>query len=243
MLMQKETKRQAFTLIELLVVVAIIALLLSIMTPALRKAKDIAQTIVCQTNLKQYGIATQLYLNDYGQRFPDPRQWLLKSGYYPKPGQDPDGCLWPYLASLDVHMCPKFSTVKMGTTCETYAFSYSMNAYLNPPIWSNWLGANIKGVSKATEVHRPSGVVIFVEENAKAIKGYSGWPLNDTHFTVGNKTNFIDNYATYHRAPDSQLEQGAGNMVFVDGSVNSLFRKNNDLDVGFRLAWPKASVR
>jgi len=235
--------KKAFTLIELLVVIAIIALLLSIMTPALRKAKDSAQTMICRSNLKQYGIATQMYLEDYDQRFPNPYTWLLTTGKVPKKGEDPDGCLWPYLASLDVHMCPKFSTVRMGTQSENYAFSYSMNAYLTPPIWSNWLGTNVRGVEKATEVHRPSGVIAFTEENAKTIPGYSGWPLNDTHFTVGNRQRFIDNYATYHRAPDSQLEQGAANMVFVDGSVNSLFRKDNDLDVGFRLAWPKASVR
>ena len=46
-----------FTLIELLVVIAIIALLMAILMPALSKARDQARTIVCRSNLKQYGIA------------------------------------------------------------------------------------------------------------------------------------------------------------------------------------------
>ncbi len=57
-------KRKGFTLIELLVVVATIALLLAILMPALRKAKDAARRISCGSRLKQWGTAIQMHIGD-----------------------------------------------------------------------------------------------------------------------------------------------------------------------------------
>jgi prepilin-type N-terminal cleavage/methylation domain-containing protein/prepilin-type processing-associated H-X9-DG protein len=58
-------KKKGFTLIELLVVISIIALLLSILMPALGKVKEQARTIVCKSNLKQLAVAMNLYESDY----------------------------------------------------------------------------------------------------------------------------------------------------------------------------------
>jgi prepilin-type N-terminal cleavage/methylation domain-containing protein len=58
-----------FTLIELLVVISIIALLLSILMPALTKAKDAARRVICQANLKQWGMCFRMYAGDNKDSF------------------------------------------------------------------------------------------------------------------------------------------------------------------------------
>ena len=66
----------AFTLIELLVVIAIIAVLASLLLPALARAKNVARGAVCVSNLHQIGVASVTYSMDNNGNLPSFRTWL-----------------------------------------------------------------------------------------------------------------------------------------------------------------------
>lgn len=85
-----------FTLIELLVVIAIISLLLSISTPSLKKAKDKAKAVVCQSNLKQWGTLFLMYTEDNDGYFADGSNRMLWTR-----------TLAEYYQTEDMRLCPK----------------------------------------------------------------------------------------------------------------------------------------
>lgn len=74
--------RYAFTLIELLVVIAIIAILASLLLPALARAKDKARTVSCLSQLKQWSLAQQIYAGDNNEGIPYDGMWDAQDDYW-----------------------------------------------------------------------------------------------------------------------------------------------------------------
>ena len=73
--------RRSFTLIELLVVVAIIAVLVAILLPALQSARQQAQTVACQSNLKQFATALWMYAEDFSGYLPIPPSYISPANW------------------------------------------------------------------------------------------------------------------------------------------------------------------
>ena len=110
-----------FTLIELLVVIAIIAILASILLPVFARAREKARQTRCTANLKQIGLAADMYAGDYDEALP-PLAYAAGGGmvYW-------NDLLAPYVKNTDLFICPSHS---LRRTDPNYKWSYGWNRYL-----------------------------------------------------------------------------------------------------------------
>ncbi len=131
--MNRMRDRYGFTLIELLVVISIIALLLSILMPSLRKVKEQAKTVVCLSNLKQWSVVFEMYLGDNGEKFM--RGWdegatEIDDQWY--------NALRPYCDVVKLLLCPRAarfaSKSQPGITWPQSQFE-AWGAFPDPPGW------------------------------------------------------------------------------------------------------------
>jgi len=227
-------KKQAFTLIELLVVIAIIAILMGVMMPALQRVKAQAQDMRCRANLRQYGMAQTMYLDDYEDKYPSAWNSLVAteypvSGYerycrWHDPRYPADGPFWPYLKDEKVHLCPTFNVLAKSegqrhpshvasNPVDPY-YNYSMNAFLA----SKTGGTSPAGVAKRAEVTRSNNEVFFFAEENMWARPLCSNVLNDNALCPDGR----DWFGTFHGTKSGNLNGGVINAVFVDAHVDEV---------------------
>ncbi|MGR3294740.1 MAG: prepilin-type N-terminal cleavage/methylation domain-containing protein [Candidatus Bathyanammoxibius sp.] len=151
-------KVKGFTLIELLVVISIIVLLMAVLIPVLRSAREQGQRVVCLSNLRQLTLAWVLYAEDhdgklvlgwtFGRMGSSSQNvylkgWLGRAFEFPESRsavvENPDkGALWPYVRDIDAYRCPR----GWAGHAATYEMVTAANGAL---LWTRMRGWHVPG--------------------------------------------------------------------------------------------------
>lgn len=229
-----------FTLIELLTVIAIIGILAAIIVPVVGKVRDSAKSSTCLSNLRQIGLATNMY--------------VAEKNRYPYSTAS-DGVNWrqalrPYLDAGEataanennsaVVVCPSRDIVP-ANTADTYRASYSAHPRLLVNPGDNFAGNPV--AARATLVTRPSEVILFGDATQQ--QGHGGshsqfWSVAEMKYdgNAGDADKPISADDSTDRDPQSggyiRYRHGESmNAVFVDGHV-ATFRKGTILNRNVR---------
>jgi prepilin-type N-terminal cleavage/methylation domain-containing protein/prepilin-type processing-associated H-X9-DG protein len=186
-------KPGGFTLIELLVVIAIIAVLASLLLPALAKAKQKAATIKCVNALRQIGLAARMYADENDD-------WIPQSRHS---GRTWIGTLQTYLAGTNVYRCPTDKTTNRAT-------SYAINDFLTP----HPLGAEHLDCSRLTSVPRPSQTMYMTECSDRFGSG--------DHFHFADRASGGYQPLAFEFQVATERHGVAANYLFLDWHVETL---------------------
>ena len=238
----KRTKK-GFTLIELLVVIAIIALLLSIIMPSLKRAKEAGMRITCLSNLKGLARIMHLYTNDHNGEFPNGNtqsgngstwvdHWDATLGRelaYWNPNEDPEleeeqriairrGALWPWADdAIGAYRCP---TSNLG-----YARSYSMPDSLGKSVgMAEAMGApESLLVNNITDVKNTGGRMLFIDEGWATPDTWTihyaeskWWDLVPARHGFGTNLAFLDGHSEYWKWTDERTRRFAEDAMELE---------------------------
>ena len=189
----RRQKTQGFTLVELLVVIAVIAILASLLLPALAGARAKARAITCLNNARQLALASQVYTDDYSERLPynlgegeiratvAQNQFLnWNSSILDWEVKNPDntnvvlvthGGVGPYARNARVYKCPNdnyVSDLQAGAGWSARVRSFSMNAMVGDAGRFSTSGANVNNPNyrqffKNSQVTKPSQIFVFID--------------------------------------------------------------------------------
>ncbi|MFM2082001.1 MAG: hypothetical protein RL380_692, partial [Verrucomicrobiota bacterium] len=120
--------RRAFTLIELLVVIAIIAILAALLLPAISKAKEQGRSAACLSNLRQIGLALQMFTQDNENKMPVMYDALLSTNATPVTNTATMNLvLSNHLGNVRVLLCPSDRKELFARTGSSYAWNTLIN--------------------------------------------------------------------------------------------------------------------
>jgi prepilin-type N-terminal cleavage/methylation domain-containing protein/prepilin-type processing-associated H-X9-DG protein len=215
------TRRKAFTLIELLVVVAIIALLVAVLLPALGHAKAVARKAMCQSGIRQIGMAILAYSDEYHNcipRNPDPVWFQVFLPYLGMPTTD--------YSQAKVYRCPAFPDPRQ-------AVCYVINSWTFDGI-SDQTGHEVTGVTRMSSFDQPSKAVYLADNEAgpwrpvvpgEEISRHDVWQASH----LPNST-VQDDRTNGRRVPADRHLDGV-NCWFVDGHSNWVHGKTMTVDM------------
>lgn len=206
--------RAAFTLIELLVVIAVLGVLAALLAPALAASRCRARSAACASNLRQIGVALQLYSDDHDGDFPFTTHGRphADSWVYTLAG---------YLANVDrVRISP--GDPRGAERLAAHGTSYVMNEYLTVPLET--FGGVTEDYTNRRRLARPTdtfATFIGADHLAPSITA------DHTHsraWASGWETVLADIQPDRHRAGPAAPDhtRGAANYLYADGRVMAL---------------------